>query len=275
MGVGGGGHVVGAGVKHPGAGALGVVGGKLGLVEGHGELLALAGLQQLGLGVAHQLHRGLLDAVGAVVVRVGALRVELDHVLAGHVTGVGDGHLGRAGLARPARGEVRPVKGGVAEAKAKRIADLVGIGEVAGVALAQDAVLVAGLVVAVPDVDALLVAHVVVLGEVAGLVKVLVVAEVLGGRALAGVGHVGVNGAAGGVDLAREDAAQGLHAVGARGGDDQHGLDVGEVRQPVQLNGRVGVDHQHGVVKVVVEVLQDLKLGGVRLQVALGAVLGA
>ena len=275
VGVMGSGDVVGAGVQDVGARALRVIGLELGLVEGHGNLLALSGLEELGLCVAHELHGALLHAVGAVVVGVGALGIELHDVAPGHVAGVLDRHRGGAGLAGPARLETGPVKGGVGEAVAERIADLARVVEVARVALAEDDVLVAGLVVAVPDVDALLVAHVVVLGEVTGLVEVLVVAKVLRGRALARVGGIGVHGAARGVDLAGEDAGEGLGAVRAGRGHDEDGLDVREIGEPVELDGGVRVDHQNGVVEVVIEVLQDLELGRVGLEVALGAVLGA
>ena len=145
--------------------------------------------------------------------------------------------------------------------------------EVAGVALAEDRVLVAGLVVLVAHVDALGVAHVVVLGEVAVGVDVLVVAEVLRGGRAEGVGGEGVDGAAARVDVAREDAGERVHAVGAGGGHEQAGADVRELRKPVEFHDHGGVDEHDAVVEVVVDVLQDLELGRIGLEVVLDLVL--
>ena len=95
------GDVVGARVKDVGLGTVGVIGLELLAVELDGEGLALAGLQELGLAKAHELDGGLLNAVGAVVVGVGTLGVELHDVLARTVAGVLDGHRGGALLAVP------------------------------------------------------------------------------------------------------------------------------------------------------------------------------
>ena len=267
------GHVVGPGIKDVRSGALRVICGKLRAVKVHIDRLALARREELGLCKAHQLDGRLLDAVGAVVVRVGALRVDLHHVLAGNVTGVGDGHARRALLAIPAGREARPVKVGVREAIAKRVADLAVVVVVACVALAKNGVLVARLVVLVAYVDALLVAHVVVLGEVAGLVSVLVVAKVLRGRAGKRIGGKGVHRAAGRVHAPGEDSRERAHAVGPRGGNDQARLDVGELLEPAQLDRGGGAHDHQAVIKVVVDVLEDLQLGRVGLEVALLLVL--
>ena len=157
---------------------------------------------------------------------------------------------------------------------AKRVDHLGVVVKVTGVALTQDLVLVAGLVVAIAHVDAFEIAHVVVAGGVTVLVGELEVAVVLAGGAGQRVGHKGVHGVAGGVHAAAEDTRQRVGAIGAGRRHKDDALDGRVVGHPVQLQGARGVDDEHHVVIVIVEVLQDLELGSVGLEVALGLVLG-
>ena len=110
-------------------------------------------------------------------------------------------------------------------------------------------------------------------GVVAVCVDVLVVAKVLGGRRVERVHLKGIDCLARGVDLTREDGRQRVGAVGAGGGHEQHTLDVGELLEPPKVQRRGGVDNNHAVVEVVIDVLENLKLRRVGLEVGLGLVL--
>ena len=131
--------------------------------DGQGDLLALAGLQLLGLGKGAQLHAGFLDLAGDV----GGGIVQLDNILARAVSGVGNGHfyryiavLGQGTAIGGGIGDV-PVKTGVGQAVAERIlhnaviAGAVLVGNIAPVALS-----VSGFVPFVADVNALGVIHI-------------------------------------------------------------------------------------------------------------------
>ena len=50
-------------------------------------------------------------------------------------------------------------------------------------------------------------------------------------------------------------------------------MDAGIILHPAQIDRCTGVEQQHHIVKVVVQVLQDLQLGRIRLQISLGLVL--
>ena len=249
--------------------AVGVIRLELILGERDAHGLTGAGGKLCGFAVANQLHGGLLHAVCLVIVGVGALHIHLHNVLAGNVAGVRHRNLCGAGIAAPISLEVTPVKAGVAQAVAEGIDDLLGIVVIARVALAENGVLVAGFIVAIADVDAFLVGDIVVLGDIAVLIIVGIVAKVLCGRGCGGIGGKGVHRAAAGADLAGQNVC---HAGTNRGGI-QHRLDVGIVCQPVQLQRCVRVDNQHGIIIVVVQVLQDFTLGGVRLQIAANLIL--
>ena len=273
MGVLGGGDVVIARIQDVGLGGGVVVGLELFLVKGHGDRFGSAGRQFRGLAIAHQLDGSLFDVVGLVVVGVGALGKDFHHVLAGAGTGVLHIHRDGAGSAVPGSFVVGPLKGGVGQAVAEGIDHRVGIAVVAGVALAQDGILVAGFVVAVADVDALFIADVVVLGLLAILGVVREVTEVLGGGAAQRVGLVGIHGAAGGVDVAGEDLGQRIQAVVTHGRRGNDGMDVGELVDPAQVHRSAGVEQQHHIVKIIIEVLQDGQFIGVGLQVGFALIL--
>lgn len=78
----GGSEVVVASVNNVGLGVVGIIGAQLALVNGDVDSLGSAGSQDIGLGKAAQLSRSLLDAVGLVVIGVGALEVQLNGFLA-------------------------------------------------------------------------------------------------------------------------------------------------------------------------------------------------
>ena len=269
-------EVVGAGIHDVGAGravavviAL-VIAGDVLQVDLDGHDFGSAGLEDLGLFKVHQLDGGFLDAARGV----GRLAVDLDRGLAGHVADVG--HLdveggvrvGGAGL-----GVGRDLKGGlalklvgelgVAQAVAKAVGDLVvvvplGVRAVradraGGVAVAGHGVIVAGLVVAVANVDVLRLDDVragVEAQDAAGTgdgafgIGVVHLAHVLHGRR----GHVvrgeDVEQTAGGADTAAQDIGHAQHAVAAGGADPQDGVNVGVVLQRADLD-RSGAGDQH------------------------------
>lgn len=86
---------VGAGLGEPLGIGL-VEGGKLALLDGHRERLALTGLQLSGLGEGLQLLRGLLKAA------LGGLDIDLCHLLACRVARVLDVHRDGDDVAREA-----------------------------------------------------------------------------------------------------------------------------------------------------------------------------
>ena len=132
-----------------------------------GELFALAGGEQFRLIEADQLDGGLFHQIFALIVAVRGLRVQLHHRLARHVARVGDGdvyfELVRFGVV--AHVAQRLLEGGVREAVAEGIRDLVGVVPLAHaaagargavcIAAAEDVVFVPGLIILIADVDAL------------------------------------------------------------------------------------------------------------------------
>ena len=122
--------------------------------EGERVVGGLAGLQQLGLGKGGEHRVGFLHTAD----RVGRVEIELDHVLAGHVTAVlhgdGDDNAALVGL-----GILDALlERGVAQAVAEGIGNRVLVG-LAALALDGEAAAVGrdSLVVAIAEVDALLV----------------------------------------------------------------------------------------------------------------------
>ena len=269
----GGGDVVVTGIQNVGLGVGVVVGLQLFLIEGDRNGLACTGSQLRGLGVTDQFNRSLFHLVGLVIIGVGALCIHFHNVLAGNRTGVG--HLDRdgAGVAIPAGVVVGPIKGGVGQAVAEGVHHSVIVVVIACIALTQHLVLVTGLVIAVANIDALFVADVVVLGQVTILVIVGKVAEVLRRRAVHGIHFIGIHGAAGRIDLAGEDLGQRAQAVVAHGRSRDDRVDAGIILHPAQIDRCTGVEQQHHIVKVVVQVLEDLQFHGIRLEVGLGLVL--
>ena len=254
MGIGGGGEVVVTGVEDVGAGAVGVVGSDIALVDGHGQRLGSARLDHAGLAEADQRNGRLLDAVFLVVVGVGALDIDLHGLFAGHGTGVGDldgdgvGVIG--GIVVDLH--VADVIAGVAQAVAEGVSHGVAVGVVACVAAAGDEVLVAGLVVLVAYIDAFLINHVglALCGHIAALNITLIGAggEVPHGRGAVVVVAVGIDQAAGGVDLAGQDLGNSVDAGDAHVTDPQSGIDVVlVVLEEIDLQGVGGVDQHDGL----------------------------
>ena len=230
-----GGQVVVAVHDDVGLRVLAVVGGKLPLLDGDDHGLALAGVEQLRLGEAHQLHAGRLHAVLSVIVAIGLLQVDLHGFLAGSGAMVGDLHADVVHSVRAGTGLLHGVIGiaevRVAPAVAEGIADRGRVVEAAGLRRAHNIVLIAALGVAVAQVDAFLVHHVpavLLLGAVVvhGRRRAFIGlgAEVGQGRVLAVIRPEGGGEAAGGIHLAGEDVADRVHAHLAGGADPQRGV---------------------------------------------------
>ena len=254
MGIGGGGEVVVTGIQDVGACAVGIKGGDVALVDGHGQGFGCARLNHAGLAKADQRNGRLLDAVFLVVVGIGALDIDLHGLFARHVAGVGDLDGDGVGVIGGIVADVHIAdsKVGVAHAVAEGVCHDVAIGVVACVAVAGNEVLVAGFVVFVAYIDAFLVNHV-GLG-LCGNIAALNVAFIGGGGEVPHGGGaevvvaVGVDQAAGGVDLAGQDFGHGVDAGDAHVTDPQRGVDVVlVVLEEIDLQGVGGVDQHDGL----------------------------
>ena len=213
-----------AGLQHIAAGAEGIEGGHVLRGKGHGHGLGGAGLQQAGLGKADQRHMGLLDAA----LGIGGGVIDLHHVLARSVAGIGDLHLQGDGAAAVHIGLNALLKAGVAQAVAEGVLD--------GAVIVDEAVGRGGLVVAVAHVDALGILHV-----VAGVqVAVSKVAGVPEGGGRGQIIGIGVHQTAGGVHRTGEHFAHRVeaHRAGAAHPEGR----VHAVLQEAQLHGVGGVD---------------------------------
>ena len=254
VGIGGGGEVVVTGVQDVGAGAVGIVGSDVALVDGHGQGFGSARLDHTGLAEADQRNGGLLNAVLLVVVGVGALDIDLHGLFARHGTGVGDLDGDGVGVIGGIIVDlhVADVIAGVAQAVAEGVSHDVAVGVVACVAAAGDEVLVAGLVVLVAYIDAFLVDHVGL--SLGGHIAALDIAFVGGGGEVPHGGGaevvvaVGIDQAAGGVDLAGQDLGNSVDAGDAHVTDPQRGVDVVlVVLEEIDLQGVGGVDQHDGL----------------------------
>ena len=262
MGIGSGGEVIVAGIQNVGLGAQTVICGQLFPRHCNGDGLSGAGLQNTGLGKAAQFHSGLFDLEFPVIVGVGRLEVDLHHVLAGGIAGVGYRQGDRKGIGgRIIAGvEIRPGELGIAQAVAKGIGYLGCVIVVAGVALSHDDILVAGLAIAIAHIDALLIEGVI-------LVAVQEV-DVIPGGSIGGVGvgiggaveahhsggggvviAVGVHQASGGIDLAGENIGYGVESPGAGVADPQGRIDV-VLLQEGAGHGVGGVDEHDDSLKI-------------------------
>ena len=252
-------EVVVAGIEDPGA--LGsvcldcvlIVGSNIFCIEIDRDGLACAGFQSSGLAEADKLDRSLLNTARDVR----SLRIELNHALARDGTGVGDLH---DSLALAADVELDALKllleGGVGFAVAERVSDLRGIVPCAlgseharrtvGVALAEDRILVAGLIVLVADIDAFGLDDVPVALVVARIDRAVsdIVeeeAEVLHRRSGRGIRRIGVGDVAGRVHRTGDDVSHAAEAVSARkarpydGGDGRIILKVRDFHRDVRV----------------------------------------
>ena len=223
---------------------------------------------------AAQLHRGLLHPVVLVVLGVRALEVDLHRVLAVHRTGVGHVHTHQEGVPLVLHREVGVLKGGIAQAVAEGERHVCIVVILSGVALAENIVLIPGLIVPVAHVDALLVHHVVLvalgdagIGVVLGSGSVIfrgigigVGAEVLHGRRGVVVPQEGVHKPAGGVDVAGQDIGHAIDAGHAHVADPQHRVDAVVVHK-VQLEAVGGIEEHHDLLEhaLLLQGLQILK----------------
>ena len=269
------GQVVDALIDDEGLCVVRIVGFKPLLADGHGHRLAPAGFQKGRFLKAHQLHRCLFDTVPPVVVSIGLLGVYLDNLLAGHVAGVGHGHRDGIGAVLPLGAEPAVRKPRVRQAVSKGELNRGGVVVAAGVPLAEHPVLIAGLIVAVADVDALLIGHVLVLVVVGGgyaeravarlnfrRVGIGVVVRVQGRGRGGGMVGDGIRQLAGGVDLAGKRLGHGVQAALSHIADPEAGLDFGVILQPAQLRHIARVDQHDNLVErgVVLEHLQHARL---------------
>ena len=273
MGVRADGEVVVARVHDEGLGVLAVVAGQQAHVHIHGNGLALAGLQGVGLFVVHQLQGGLFNAVLLVVVGVGCAGVQLHDSLAGHIAGVGGGHGHGSGalVAGDDHAVQGLLKGGVAQAVAEGIDHLVVVapgaigggngavgvgvstGRGVGTAVAQHDVRIAGLVVTVAGVDALVLDQVGV--DAGALSKVRSVcpgdvAKVLHGRSQGAVLDEGIAQVCRGSHGAVQHVGHGVEAVSAGVAHPQDGVNVGVVLQVCDLHGVGSIDQHDDLVEI-------------------------
>ena len=232
--------LVAARVQHVAARARRVIRGHVRNGKLHRDRLALARLQQVRLAEAGQHHMALFDAAGGV----GGGVVDLHHILAGHIAGVGHLHLHADGVL--IGGVVRDglFKGGVAQTVAEGILHR---GLVSGlVAFAGGVVDPAGLVEAVAHIDALGILKVIAAFQV-GVGENACVPE--GGRGGQVIGP-GVCETAGGSDLPRQHLAHRVHAGGAGRADPQGGVHA-VLLQKAGLHGVGGVQQHDDLFKVL------------------------
>ncbi len=256
-------------IQDVGPRSAGVVGLHDFLGHGDRDRLRLARLQQAGLGKAHQLHGGLLHPVGPIVVGIGGLHIDLHHVLARPIPGVGHGDRCLKAVAGFLHLVVRPLELGIGQAVAEGELNCGAVVVVPGVPLAQHPVLIPRFIIAVTHIDALGVHQVLpAVGDSA--VGDGVVPQVGGGGGAEGVVGVGVHQPPGGVDRPRQRLADGINALLAHAAAPQAGLyvGVGRILQEAQLQGVVAVEHQHHRVEAAAGHGQQIQLVLVQLQIA-------
>ena len=157
------------------AGIVGIVGSELPLLHRDGEGLALTRLQHIGLVEGNQFRRGRLHVILLVILSVGFLQIDLHCLLAGGAAGVGHRDADLIDRLR-AGGVLGHRKAGVGKvcigkSVAEGIGHRPGIVIVAGIGRTHDEILIAALGVAVSQVDALLIHHIifVLLGRTVGV----------------------------------------------------------------------------------------------------------
>ena len=251
------GEVVVAVLKDIGLGVDIVIGGQILLVDCDREVLGVAGGDHF-LVKAADLHSRLLDEIVDIILGVGRLEIDLHGVFSVNAADVLDVELDLEGFALVLDAEIRVGKVGIAQAVAEGEGHVVVVPVIAGVAAVQDEVLIAGLVVAVTDIDALLIDHIVLVALVdAGVGVVLrggdpvfgavgpgIGAKVLHGGAGVVVLEEGVHDAAGGVHLARKDIGHAQDAGHAHVADPQDGVDP-VIVDKIKLQGVGGVQQDH------------------------------
>ena len=248
--------------QHIAALAVGVVGGHILGLEGHGDVLGCAGSQLRGLGKADEVCSGLFDAA----VGVGRIVVDLHHFLAGSRAGVGDGDIHGDGAVSLGNAVEGLGEGGVAQAAAEGIHH--------SLVVVDETFCGGSLVELVAHVDAFHIIHESrdgVSTKGAGLelihVGVVEVAKVVGSGGLGQVVHKGINGTAGGVHIAAEDGAQSIEAALAGAGAPDNALDLAVILDPAQLHGVGTVVDHNDLVKVLADQVDHVLLGLGQLQV--------
>ena len=277
-------------LQHIAAVAIAVEGSQIVSLEVDGHGLGLARFDEIGLLVADEdlcglLQAGALDAAGLVGV-VGGGHVQLHHLLAGLIAGVGDGDadgVGAVGLQVYLGGLHLLGESGVAQAVAEGVLDHLVIalclavlplmvGEEVAV---EEALCVGGLIEPVAHIDAFLVLIVAHVGGVAGgvldgaHVGVLVVVVVVEGGHGGHIVSVGIHQTAGGVHVAGQDLGN-AHKTGFAGmADPQAGVHaVRFLLDLAQLDHGGGVHQHDGLAKVLLAELQQVLLILAQLQVS-------
>ena len=276
-------------------------------VDAEIDVLRLAGAKHIRLGKVDQVDGRLFDA--AVIILRGA--VNFYDVLARDVAGIGDAD-GKFDLAvfRDDAGigidhfplEVRigeAVAEGIDDARRAvvvRIAILIGGdgavgGDVPDGGIGQSALFRSGLVPAVTHVDALFVVHLVNTGIAAVFTRELVAdiesnravivdrvvglrvgGIVLPGRILLLVYRPNVRRAAGRVDLAVEDAAEGGDTAVSHEADPDDALDIGIIFQLCDFHRRRRIDDDDDLIEVLLDVLEERLLVVLQHQGVIGRV---
>ena len=249
-----------------------VVGGHILQGDGEADGLGSAGLQNFGLVECDQVCGGLLNAA----VGIGRIEEDFHDGLAGGITGVGDGDI--EGQIAVGLGDLAHLllEGGVAQAVAEGIDNVL--------VVIQEAFCGSGLIELVANIDAFHVVdkhglggHLHAGGKAEGggceLIHVVVHEEaevVVDGGALQVV-QPGVNGLAGGIDLAVQDLAQSGEAGLAGAGSVDGAVHI-VVLQEAQLHGIVGVDDHNDLAEVVADQLEHLFLAVGQLQVVIALI---
>ena len=245
------GNLIIAGLQHVAAGALLIVGSHVlcGEADGHG--LGSARLQQLGLVEGDQVGAGLLDtAVG-----VGRVVINLNHILAGHSSGIGHSHIKADGAVL--LGQIAHLLGeaGIGQAVAEGIHHCL--------VIIDQPLVCCRLIEAVAHIDALHIVDeggqvgILIAGMAVGsyiLILIYIVineaAEVVPGGCLCQVADKGVHSLAGGVDLAGNDFTEGLKSGLTGTGAPDGTLDLTVLVNKAQLHGVGTVVNQNYIVKI-------------------------
>ena len=221
--------VVIASIDDVGLGAVCIIGAQFALGNGdiHRDGLACGNCDLL---KADQFDRSLFDAVLSVIVGIGRLHIDLDSFTAIHRACVADADRKDEVVAFFLHRKTAVLKCGIAQTIAEGISDRGGVVVLADVGIAEDGVLVAGLIVAVTDVDAFLIDFIILVAgalegkPLLGSVGVGSDIGVLHGRAGEVVVAIGVHQLAAGVDRAVQDVTDCLDAVLTNFADPQAGV---------------------------------------------------
>ena len=110
-------------------------------------------------------------------------------------------------------------------------------------------------------------------GDVAFLVKVVVRAVVLRGRAAERIISGSVHQMTAGVHIACQNVCHGIQTVGSRQTRVKHGVDILVVFYPAGFHNAGAVDQNHNILEVLVQIVDYAQLNGIRFQIAFGLIL--